>query len=64
MRKKPGPKGPDQSLIDVIVAMKQRNPHFGYRRIAMQISPAFGIEVDKDLIRRVLGKYHHKNPNR
>ncbi len=43
--------------------MKQRNPRFGYRRIAMQISLAFGIEVDKDLIRRVLDKYHHKNPN-
>lgn len=64
MRKKPGPKGPDQSLIDAIVAIKRRNPRFGYRRIAMQISLAFAIEADKDLVRRVLDKYHHKNPNR
>ena len=42
--KKPGPKGPSQALIDAIVEMKQRNPRYEYRRIAMQISIAFGVE--------------------
>jgi hypothetical protein len=28
---KPGPKGPSQELIDVIVELKQRNPRFGPR---------------------------------
>jgi putative transposase len=40
--------------------MKQRNPSYGYRRIAMQISNAFGIPIDKDIVRRVLSK-HYKN---
>lgn len=61
--KKPGPRGPGQPLIDVIVAMKQKNPRFGHRRIAMQISLAFGIQIDKDVVRRVLNKYYRKNPN-
>jgi len=38
--------------------MKKRNPRFGYRRIAMQISNAFGVEIDKDVVRRVLAKHH------
>jgi hypothetical protein len=38
--------------------MKSRNPCFGYRRIAEQISYAFNIEIDKDVVRRVLAKYY------
>src|SRR6516225_6631506 len=53
-RRKPGPKGPPQELIDAIVATKQRNPSWGCPRIAQQIALAFGIPVDKDLVRRVL----------
>jgi putative transposase len=34
--------------------MKRRNPRFGCPRIAQQISQAFGIEVNKDVVRRVL----------
>ncbi len=30
--------------------MKKRNPRFGYRRIAMQISSLFDIQIDKDVI--------------
>ena len=33
-RKKPGPKGPDEALIRVIVELKSRNPRFGCPRIA------------------------------
>ena len=60
--KKPGPKGPDQAIIDAILAMKQRNPSYGHRRIAMQISNAFDVIIDKDVVRRVLNKYYKNNP--
>jgi hypothetical protein len=57
-RRKPGPKGPSAEVIAAIVAVKSRNPKFGYMRIAQQISNEFGIEIDKDVVRRVLGKYY------
>ena len=47
--KKPGPTGPDAKLIHLIVDMKKHNPSYGYRRIAMQISNAFGIVINKDI---------------
>ena len=34
--------------------MKLRKPRFGCVRIAQQISHAFGIEIDKDVVHRVL----------
>jgi putative transposase len=46
------------ALVDVIVEMKQRNPRYGCPRIAQQISRAFGVEIDKDVVRRVLAKYY------
>ena len=33
-----GPKGPSRELIDAVVEMKRRNPCFGCRKIAEQIS--------------------------
>jgi len=51
---KPGPKGPSREVIKAIVEMKQRNPHFGCPRIAQQINLAFGLDLDKDTVRRVL----------
>ena len=51
---KPGPRGPDRELIDAVVQMKQRNPRWGCPRIAQQITLAFGIEIDKDVVRRIL----------
>ncbi|MGZ5166946.1 MAG: integrase core domain-containing protein, partial [Burkholderiales bacterium] len=33
------------------------NPKFGYLRIAQQISHVFGIDIDKDVVRRVLSKH-------
>ena len=38
--------------------MKQRNPRFGCPRIAQQINKAFGIEIDKDVVRRVLAAHY------
>jgi len=37
--------------------MKRRNPRYGYLRIAMQIKHAFGIEIDKGVVKRVLDKH-------
>jgi hypothetical protein len=53
-RRKPGPKGPSAELIAAIVELKSRNPKFGCVRIAQQLSHVFGIEIDKDIVRRVL----------
>ena len=57
-RRKPGPKGPSPELIAAIVAMKLRNPKFGCVRIAQQISHTFGVEIDKDVVRRVLAQHY------
>jgi hypothetical protein len=55
---KPGPKGPSRALINAIVEMKHRNPQYGCRRIARQIAKAFGVERDKDVVRRVLETHY------
>ena len=55
-RRKPGPKGSSPVLIAAIVEMKRRNPRFGCVRIARQIAHAFGIAIDKDVVRRVLAR--------
>jgi putative transposase len=56
--KKPGPKGPDQALIQAIVELKSRNPRFGCPRIARIISQTFGIDIDKNIVHRGLVKYY------
>src|SRR6202158_1928994 len=53
-RRRPGPKGPAKELIDAVVEMKRRNPRWGCPRIAQQIALAFDIELDKDVVRRIL----------
>lgn len=59
---KPGPKGPSPEVISVIVAMKRRNPRFGYQRIADQITLVFDIEIDKNMVRRVLANHYRPEP--
>ena len=54
--RRPGPKGPLKELIDAIVAFKRRNPRVGCPRISQQIARAFGIDIDKDIVRRVVAK--------
>src|SRR5467141_685354 len=56
--RRPGPKGPSKELIDAIVEFKRRNPRVGCPRIAQQIARAFGIDIDKDIVRRVLAKHY------
>ena len=55
---RPGPKGPNQELIDAVVAMKRRNPRWGCPRIAQQIALAFGVDIDKDIVRRILNSHY------
>jgi len=57
-RRRPGPKGPSKELIDTIVEFKRRNPRIGCPRIAQEIARAFGIDIDKDVVRRVLAKHY------
>lgn len=42
--------------------MKRRNPKFGCMRIAQQISYIFGVDLDKDVVRRVLAKHYRPAP--
>ncbi len=55
VRRRPGPKGPAKELIDAVVEMKWRNPIWGCPRIAAQIRLTFGVDIDKDMVRRILG---------
>ena len=57
-RGKPGPKGPSPQLIAAIVETKNRDPSWGCRRIAQQLCLVFGLEIDKDVVRRVLAKHY------
>ena len=57
-RTKPGPKGPSEPLIQAIVELKRRNPRFGCPRIALIIWKTFRIEIDKNVVRRVLVKHY------
>ena len=59
---KPGPKGPSPELIRAILELKQRNPRFGCPQIALIIGRTFGIEIDKDVVRRVLAKHYRPEP--
>jgi len=59
-RRKPGLKGPSAELIQLVVEMRQRNPNWGCPRIAQQIALAFHIQIDKDVVRRILA--HHYRP--
>ena len=56
--RRPGPKGPNKALIGAVVAMKRRNPTWGCPRIAQQIELAFGVEIDKDVVRRLLSVHY------
>jgi putative transposase len=62
-RRKPAPKGPSLALIAAIVELKRRNPKSGCVRIAQQISHAFSVDIDKDVVRRVLAKNYGPAPD-
>jgi len=60
---RPGPKGPRQEVIAAVVDMKQRNPTWGCPRIAHQITLAFGIPINKDVVRRILAARYQPKPD-
>ena len=60
---KPGPKGPSQDLVNALLDMKRRNPTWGCPRIAQQITLAFGIPINKDVVRRILAARYRPTPN-
>ncbi len=60
--RKPGPKGPSPELVAAIVETKNRNPSWGCRRIAQQLCLVFDLEIDKDVVRRVLVKHYRPDP--
>jgi len=62
-QKKPGPKGPNREVIAAVVDMKQRNPTWGCPRIAQQITLAFGIPMNKDVVRRILASRYIPKPD-
>jgi hypothetical protein len=53
-KQKPGPQGPTPELIRAICKLKQCNPRFGCPKIAKHLAKTFGIDIDKDVVRRVL----------
>ena len=59
---RPGPKGPSDELIQAIAELKRRNPRFGCPRIAHQINKAFGTDIDKDVVRRILATHYRPAP--
>jgi transposase InsO family protein len=50
-------------LIDLVVAMKRRNPSFGYGRISMQIFEAFGVTISRFAVGRILRNNIHTLPS-
>jgi putative transposase len=49
-------------LIAAVVEMKRRNPRLGCRKIAEQISNAFGLAINKDVVRRILIQHYPPAP--
>src|SRR5271169_1772214 len=56
-RLRPGPKGLSRELIGAVIEMKRRNPRFGCRKTGEQISRAFAIEINKDVVRRIRSQH-------
>jgi putative transposase len=57
-KKTPGPKGPSPELIQAICEVKRRNARFGCPKIAQHLAKTFGLDLDKDVVRRVLARYY------
>jgi putative transposase len=55
--------GPDPELIQLICEFKQRNPRFGCPRIAQHLNKTFGLQLNKDVVRRVLATHYHPEPH-
>jgi putative transposase len=60
--KKPGPNGPSEALIQAIVELKLRHPRFGCPRMARIISHTFGVDIDQNVVHRVLSNHDRPAP--
>ncbi|HAR41665.1 MAG TPA: hypothetical protein DCS07_03405 [Bdellovibrionales bacterium] len=56
--RKPGPKGPSQEVIKLIVEIKTKNPRYGVQKIALLTSQLLGQTIDEQLVRRILRKHY------
>src|SRR5262249_13495880 len=63
VRKKPGPRGPSPEGGAAVVEMKRRNPTWGCPRIAQQVTLAFDIPINKDVVRRILATKYRPAPD-
>ena len=54
--------GPSDQPEFVTLDIKSRNPRFGCPRIAMIISRTFSVEIDANIVYRVLSKHHGPLP--
>jgi len=61
-RRRPGPKDLSRELIGAVIEMKRRNLRFGCRKIAEQISRAFAVEINQDVVRRILNRHYRPVP--
>ena len=59
-KKKPGPKGPSQELIALVISIKSKNTHMGSPQIANFINNNFEIKTCQSTVKRIL-KNHFKN---
>jgi len=57
-RTKPGPIGPAEDIVRLVVELKRRNPAFGTPRIAFIVNNTLGVAIDKDVVRRILAKHY------
>jgi putative transposase len=60
--RKPGPKGPSQDLIRLIVEIKTKNPRYGCPKIALLASKLLDQVINEQLVRRILRKYSKSLP--
>ncbi len=59
---KPGPKGPRDDLIQLVLEIKKRNPSYDCPKIALLVSNRFGIDINKNVIRRILALHYNPQP--
>jgi transposase InsO family protein len=50
-------------MVTAVIDMKRRNPTWGCPRIAQQITLAFGIPINKDVVRRILAARYQPTPD-
>ena len=61
--RRPGPRGPFSELLAAAVEMKRSSPRWGCGKIAEQISSAFGLAINKDVVRSIFIGYYRPGPS-